>query len=168
MPDTRFHDKGEQELPWEMWCQTVKNALRGRRGQAILAEMRRALLALPEKRLIAGHVVQNGEVCAVGALAAYRLQHGPLALSQTFLSRYCPQAASLAELEEQLADWLDDSETTADFGRELGMTRPVAIELAYQNDEAGWGRETPEERYRRVLRWVEEQLGLPGEAVGAD
>lgn len=50
----------------------LERSLAGRRGQAALRDLEAALLELPEKRLIYGHVVKDGDVCANGALIAYQ------------------------------------------------------------------------------------------------
>src|SRR5690242_8806216 len=55
-----------------MWETVVSNALGGRRGQEALAELEAALLALPEPKLVEGHLAAEGGVCAVGAFVAHR------------------------------------------------------------------------------------------------
>lgn len=69
---SRFDDSyGDDSIPWDMWEQTVSRALAGRRGQAVLARLEEALLALPAPRLICGALASPDGVCAVGALVAY-------------------------------------------------------------------------------------------------
>jgi hypothetical protein len=60
------------------YLNNARRSLRGRKGQAVLREVRAALLAMPEKRLIAGDLLKDGEVCAIGAWARFRLAHGPI------------------------------------------------------------------------------------------
>lgn len=149
---SRFHCEWDGEgPPPEFWQQAVKNAIRGKRGQAILRELRNALLALPNSRLIEGSVVKDGEVCAIGALAAYRLTVGPVTHDGS-------QLTSLVELEEQFAEWLNDEVGTVELGQSMGLTRALAWAISYENDEGTWKDETPEERFRRVLDWVEREL----------
>ena len=63
---------------WDLirWRGAVKSAIRGKRGQAFLAEMLEALDAMPEKRLIANDLRdRDGEVCALGAVGVKRRMH---------------------------------------------------------------------------------------------
>jgi hypothetical protein len=55
------------------WRGAVKQAIRGKRGQAMLRELAQALDALPEKRLAVGSLVTaDGEFCTLGALGRAR------------------------------------------------------------------------------------------------
>ena len=150
---SRFSDceyDGEGPSP-VLWQQAVTNALRGRRGQAVLRELREALLDLPQPRLIVGALVREGEVCALGALAAQRLAASPITLNST-------QIGSLVELEAFVGQWTQDEFSSMEFGRQMGLVRPLAWAIAYENDEGSWNRETPEQTFQRVLRWVDRQL----------
>jgi hypothetical protein len=70
---SRFEYDGDGEgMPWPLWETTVSTALGGRRGQEALAAMEAALLALPECKLVEGHLAAEGGVCAVGAYVAHR------------------------------------------------------------------------------------------------
>src|SRR5581483_3714094 len=55
-----------------MWRGQVASAIRGKRGQKLLADMLAALDAMPEKRLIVNQLEADGEVCALGALGRHR------------------------------------------------------------------------------------------------
>ena len=61
---SRFYDDYEEYFPnqGELWHANVQRALKGKRGRKALAELREALLALPDKRLIAG------ALCTVGGV----------------------------------------------------------------------------------------------------
>lgn len=65
-----YDDYDGEGMPYELWQQALSTALGGRRGQEALAEMETALLALPEPKLVHGHLVADGQVCAIGALVA--------------------------------------------------------------------------------------------------
>lgn len=128
---SRFHDcewDGEGAPP-EFWWQAVKNALRGRKGQAVLRELREALLALPEKRLIEGFVACDGEVCAIGALAAHRLTKGPITLKGSFFED--AKVESLEDLQAQFV--LDDDILTTEFGQSMGLVRALAWAISYED-----------------------------------
>lgn len=51
-----------------LWRGAVDRALLGARGQHFLRKLRDALDAMPVKRLIAGHIVRDNDVCALGAV----------------------------------------------------------------------------------------------------
>jgi hypothetical protein len=60
---SRFNDgEGDEDYPnqWALWDKRAQLALEGKRGKAALRELREALEALPEKRLI------SGALCTIG------------------------------------------------------------------------------------------------------
>ena len=154
---SRFlHLYEESEMPPQLWQQAVQNAIRGKRGQKVLRELREALLALPHKRLIRGYLVHEGEVCVVGALVRSRLESGPVPIPDYYCAK--TSVSSLAEMEEALWQWLDLDTMTLEIGEKLGLTQALVCALAVENDEEGPAKETPEQRYERILRWVERNL----------
>lgn len=151
----RFEGDGDEYFPgqWALWEHNLERNMSGAAGQAKLKELRDALLALPEKRLIETRLADGeGNVCALGALAVQRrVEAGE------------PRSAVLSELAEKVVedDWgLDGWEAeqlTLEEARACGVKRPMAVTVAYEND-FGPSRETPEERYARVLAWVEKRI----------
>lgn len=138
--------------PPAFWQQAARNALRGRKGQAVLRELRAALLALPEPRLIEGRFCSGLDVCPLGALAKQRLAAG-----STIPWGRAP-FTSMEELEERLGEELEEEWTTVDLGEAMGLKKTLAWTIAYENDEGNWNTETPEQRYQRMQSWVEGQL----------
>ena len=67
------------------WRGAVKSAIRGKRGQSFLRELRDALDAMPIKKLISDDLVRDGEVCAIGAVADAIQTSSLLSLSLFFL-----------------------------------------------------------------------------------
>jgi hypothetical protein len=126
---------------WALWARAQRNALVGKKGQAVLRELETALVALPTKRLIHGALCEQGEVCALGALARQR------GVSEEEM------ATQRGEYAHDIAWWAKDR---------LGVTEALATAVQWQNDEAEWywqkQGETPEERYIRVLAWVRAQI----------
>jgi len=112
------------------WRGAVASAMRGQRGQAFLKEMLAALDALPEKRLVRGELEADGAVCAIGSVGKAR-------------------GVDMSKIDPY------DRETVAVT---FGVAEALAAEVMDVNDEQGGYRETPEARYARVRRWVEEQL----------
>lgn len=72
----------------------MNRSIASKAGRAALADLRAALDALPEKRLVGHYLVKDGEVCANGALVAYRRQ-----LAHPELSR----EQILAEMSREIA-----------------------------------------------------------------
>ena len=111
------------------WRGAVKKAITGSRGQALLREMLIALDAMPAKRLISRDLIKEGEVCALGAVAAAR------------------------GLDVSAVD-PEDRDTVAGV---FNIAPALAAEIVYENDET-WTGETPEERYARMREWVAANL----------
>lgn len=130
-------DVDSQEAQWALirWRGAVAASIRGRRGQALLRELRDALDAMPNKTLIADDLVSgDGDYCALGVLGAKRgLQ-------------------KMNEIDP------DDSDRVAGM---FGIANALAREIVFENDEGGLFRETPEQRWRRMRAWVDTQLVPP-------
>jgi hypothetical protein len=124
------------------WRGAVNSAIKGKRGQAFLIELRDALDAMPEKRLIAGDLKANGQFCTLGVIGAKR------GLDMSGLDPDCRETVAAA----------------------FGIAPAMAAEIVFENDEndhmlirqpdgsSKWGRETPEHRWQRMRRWVDEQI----------
>lgn len=177
---SRFDDGDGEGMPWGLWEQTVSTALGGKRGQMALADLESALVALPEPRLIEGHLASHGAVCAVGAYVAHRKateqgvpiaevisamapaakcwcghsgnEHTPACAGKRWNDAPC----SCEEFEE--ADDEEDIYETAAAGTNAGLSHTIAWHLAYLNDEQ-FAAATPEQRYEKVLGWVRRAQG---------
>lgn len=115
------------------WAGAVASAIRGKRGQAFLREMKAAMEALPKKELIADELMLGGEVCAIGAVGLAR------------------------NIEMQRLD-TEDHYTLA---RVFNISETLVREIMFANDKGNspWRHnETPSQRYQRVMRWIDEQL----------
>jgi hypothetical protein len=159
---SRFGDSDyDGEFKLELFRANVDRAIKGKRGQKALREMREALLALPEKKLVSGAlcVVRRDDddkpvaaegFCAIGAFSfAKRLKAGE------------PMEKILDELAQNPDDDFENEFDTIDEGRRQGLVGVLAWELAWMNDEGlGQWKEnlTDEERYSRYLAWVESQI----------
>ena len=71
---SRFSDDYDEDFPNQgaLWTANTRRALGGKKGQAALRELEQALVELPEKVLISGHLAAADQVCTVGALAVHR------------------------------------------------------------------------------------------------
>lgn len=150
-----YSDDEEYGGQFELWQANCRRSLKGKVGQAALRRLEAALLALPDKRLIAGDLVDDeGGVCAIGALALHE-------------DKITDDMRALSECDME------------DVGVELGMPRLVAWKVVEMNDlqfngldlvflegPERWPAErpyahvpvTPEVRYERMLAWVREQI----------
>lgn len=121
------------------WRGAVNSALKGKRGQAALLEIREALDAMPVKELAADSLVSaDGQFCTLGALGAAR-------------------GMPLSDLVP------DDPEGVAE---KFGIATAMVREIVFENDEypgmrgpdGKWGPETPEHRWQRMRKWVETHI----------
>lgn len=132
----RISYSDEENYPGEfnLWQANCERSLRGKHGQEELRELRAALLALPEKRLIL-KLLEDGEggVCAIGAYA----KHKALDLSK-----------------------FDVESDTDEVGIAGGMPALVAWKVVEMND-LQFDSVTPEQRYEKMLAWVEALLHIP-------
>jgi hypothetical protein len=126
-------DYGEDNSGY-LYRGAVASAIKGRRGQAFLKEMLAALDALPEKKLIAGELVEpdTGAVCAIGAVGKAR------------------------GIDMLGLDYEDADKVSAVFGIASAMAREVVFE---NDDDFGFNiKETPEQRFARMRRWIVKQI----------
>lgn len=117
----------------ELYRANVRRTIRSKRGQAFLRELAASMDAMPEMVLISEQLIDDaGAACAIGVVCKAR------------------------GLDVSKVDY-EDPESV---GNTVGISRIMAAEIAYENDEAGpWQvDETPEQRWRRMRRWVETNL----------
>jgi len=119
------------------WRGAVSSAIRGKRGQAFLTEMAEAMDALPEKKLVAMELEANGSVCAIGAVGKAR-------------------GVDMSKLDPE-----DYSRVAYTFG----ISDALAQEIVFMNDEAGFYKETEEQRFERMRSWVASNLRKPAEGA---
>lgn len=117
---------------WDLICYRgqVASALRGKRGQAFLKELIEALYALPDRKLIENELQNENGVCALGSVGVKR-------------------GLPMEGLDP------DDPDTLAS---KFGVAHQLIRELEWMNDEAGPWKDTPENRWERVMNWATAQL----------
>ena len=108
----------------------VDRSLASKRGQEFLRELASAMDAMPEKKLIAKKLIdEQGQCCTIGVVCKAR---------NIDVSTLC-----------------DDDPWQV--SKAVGLSRVMAAEIAYMNDE--WNCDsTPEERWHRMRKWVDEQI----------
>lgn len=110
---------------------TVERAIYGKRGQAFLLELAKAMDEMPEKRLVSHELITtSGEVCAIGVVCKAR-------------------GIDVSGVDVDEPDRV---------GKLVGISRSMAAEIEYENDESSPRNETPEERWVRMRKWVEENI----------
>ncbi len=180
---SRFNFDDGEGMPWGLWEGVVSSALGGRKGQAALAAMESALVALPEPRLIRDHIAADGAVCAVGALVAHQramaedvdlatvieaMSAGAQCWCGHARDKHTDGACSGKGWQDKPCDCdnyeLDEGEDsiyeTVDAGQHAGLGHTVAWHLAFLNDEQ-FASATPEQRYEKMLAWVRRAQGKP-------
>ncbi len=110
------------------WRGAVAAAIRGKRGQAFLLEMWKAMQSLPERKLIANKLEADGAVCAIGSVGKAR-------------------GVDMSKIDP------DDRENIADV---FGIPYSLACEIMFMNDEAF--ADDPDIRFKRMKKWIEENL----------
>ena len=171
----------DEDFPnqYELWAANARRALKGKRGRAALADLREALLHLPEKKLI------ERALCTVGAdkrrpkpytrpdgtVGGDWMGHdfdevvkeqgeGVCAVGAYLWWQNVKKGMDPEEAFAALPTLLDadaDISETAYEGQKAGLTYPLAWELAFRNDEKYEGM-TPEERYTAFMGWIDAEL----------
>lgn len=173
MSRSSYSDDFGEDFPGqlELFRANVERSMRGKAGQARLRELREALLALPVKALHDGIFAEGTRerpvVCALGAWALQQVGGDPA------------KAAPLAGPSPE-----EDEATAGALGAH-GWPRLVVLDTIFKNDDTRYvyetfegppqrwhtydwpmrrgRRETPAERYTRVLAWVESQIVEPAQ-----
>ena len=178
-----YEGDGDEDFnnQWELWRANADRALKGKRGRKVLAELREALLNLPEKKLI------NSALCTVNPEPRHRAfltphgykvgqfadglldeivteqGEGVCAVGAFLWWRKVKAGADPVEAFDQLPTLTEDDggieETAGYAAREAGIVYSLAWDLAYRNDET-YQSATPEERYQQFMEWLDRELGL--------
>lgn len=126
MSRSGYCDDWDDQWGLILWRGAVNSAIKGKRGQAFLKEMLGAMDAMAEKKLIAGELEEDGEVCAIGSVGKAR------------------------GINMDGIDPVDSEEVAAIFG----ISNALAREVVYMNDEGTSVSETPERRFERMREWI--------------
>lgn len=113
-----------------LWRGAVASAIRGKRGQRLLQDMAEAMDKMPEKVLIAHELEADGDHCALGVVGRER-------------------GIDLKSI---------DPEDYWYVAKQFDIAEALSREIVFINDEVGNYDETPQRRWIRVRRWVDENL----------
>jgi hypothetical protein len=132
-------DYDDDYLQLGRWRGMVASAIRGKRGQAIFKEMLAAMDAMPVKRLVANELeapdlipcshwglYESTGVCAIGTVGKAR-------------------GVDMSAL---------DPEDYDSVAGKFNIAAPLAQEIVWMNDEAGPWKESPEDRFIRMRKWI--------------
>lgn len=125
-------DYDSDNLAVYRWRGQVASAIRGRRGQAFLRELKEALEAMPVKELISRDLEREGQVCALGAVGVKR------GIDLTVF----------------------DPEDAHPLAEAFGIAHQLVREVEYINDECVHPP-NPAIRWRSVYNWVLRNLKEP-------
>lgn len=171
MSRSGYSDYSDNEWSLIRYRGQVASAIRGKRGQALLVELRDALDALPEKKLC-DHDLQreDGACCALGAIGRARgidmteIDPAEATESGRLADMFNVANQLIREIEFENGDseygpiWLPHTKNAdgADVNRD-GLTREQWTDRADRN------------RWRRMREWVAEQIrpvptGISGES----
>lgn len=133
----------ENQIMYINWRGAVTSAIRGRRGQAFLRELLEQMDAMPIKRLIKDDLVApDRHHLSISHWGMYEVEHeGLCALGVVGKSR----GIDMTRI---------DPEDMDSIHAPFDIANAMAREIEFINDDCGRHRETPEERFDRVRKWV--------------
>lgn len=128
-------------LAYGRWRAQVKNAIRGKRGQAFLRELAQIMDATPpeQRRLVKNQLInKQGECCTIGVVCKAR-------------------GVDVSRI---------DIEDPSAVGAAVGIAYQLAAEIEFVNDQCESRiNETPEQRWERMRKWIEVRI-VKGERKG--
>jgi len=131
MNRSRYNDDVELDANYYLFRANVDRSIKGRRGQAFLRELAAEMDAMPERVLIEGELIDaEGNCCAIGVVCKAR-------------------GLDVTKVDDHEPD---------EVGALVGISRQMAAEIAYMNDEEWSHSQTLEQRWTRMRKWVAEQL----------
>mgnify|MGYP001583717301 CR=1 FL=1 len=161
----------DEEFPGQfaLWEQSQKQALKSKRGRQVLRDLRAALLALSDKRIISRALCTVGRhrtnvdpdldehldellnkqgegVCIVGAYAWHQLVRMGKTTEEAF-----DALPTLLDIEHPLYDTINFAKT------QCGMSIALAWMLSWKNDET-LSQLLPEDRYTAFMRWIDAEI----------
>lgn len=170
MSRSGYYDDTDDPLVIGRWRAQVASSTRGKRGQRLLRDMLAALDAMPEKRLVSGVLMVSSEIDERNAQKWVDLFKDPTAADR-YREHYVAtrpttfkegDVCALGALGR--ARGLDmtglDPEQPEGVAAAFDIAEPLAREIVYMNDEGGYRTETPEDRWKRMRKWVAARIIL--------
>jgi len=125
-----YHDDiDDQDL--NLYRGRVARTMKGKRSQEFLRELADAMDAMPEKILIANELVDSvGDCCTIGVVCKSR-------------------GIEVAEVDPMDPDAV---------GKLVDISRTLAAEIEFENDDGSFHGEDPAKRWVRMRKWVADQI----------
>lgn len=163
-----YCDDNDDPLALGRWRAQVRSATRGKRGQRLLRDMLDALDAMPEKRLVSGVLEISSQTDERGAQKWAELFKDPTAADRYRKHYVETRPAAFKEGEVCALGALGrvrgmdmsrlDPEDPDGVACAFDVAAPLVREIVYMNDEGSYRNETPEDRWRRMRKWVAAQI----------
>lgn len=138
----------------------VGSAIRGKRGQALLRELRDALDAMPVKVLVAGELEAEGQFCALGVVGQARGLN--LASIDTYDVESLGPKFNIAEQLAREIMWVNDDHVSEHKWVEVEIFGPIRPgypdhgrrrqDVCVPNEQCG------AQRWKAVRDWVEKNI----------
>ena len=153
MSRSGYTDDCDNDFDWIRWRGQVASTIRGKRGQAFLLEMWRAMQALPAHKLTSDELENeyDGAVCAIGSVGKAR----GIDMSKLDPEDYDGIAGAFG-IPHQLAQeimWLNDECDRGEYVEAHGPPRYGSHRRVEVYVPA-----TPEKRFERMKKWIENNL----------
>lgn len=153
---SRIEEGWDEDFPnqWALIERATRNAIHGKKGQALLKELEQALLAMPVKELITSRLADEGACCTLGAMLVHRkvCVDGGITYAEAQKLLEATTKKFYANDESGLTE--DDTSGMARFCRDnLGMAKSMVWRIILKNDER-FASCTPAERWTKMLEWV--------------
>lgn len=133
-----YTDDLDDNWAWVCWRGAVKSAMRGKRGQAFLIELRGSLEAMEVKELVSGAFEAKGQHCTLGVIGHARGIDLEILKPET-------------NYEWDEWDWESIAKT-------FGIAEAMAREIMFMNDEPAWLETTPSKRWESMHQWITTQI----------
>ncbi|CAN5860230.1 hypothetical protein BH11PSE13_BH11PSE13_12550 [soil metagenome] len=143
MSRSGYTDDYNDEGTGGLWRGAVAAAIKGKRGQALLIEMKAAFEAMPVKELVDNEMEAEGSFCSLGVVGHQRGMN--MSMMHPEIGRHF-------------------------VAKSFGIADAMAAEIMFENDEGyhvPWNsalprEETPAHRWSRMHAWVTAQIKKPG------
>ena len=123
-------DSQEDQWSYIRYRGALKSAIRGKKGQTFLKELAEELDAMSVKELVANELEDGENFCALGVLGNKR-------------------GLVMRDIDP------DDIEFCAEL---FNMNEKLYREIVYINDECCWHENKKNERWKKVRKWVDENI----------
>lgn len=166
-----WNDDGDEgDLPLHLWEAALEKSINGKRGQKFLRELEAELLAMKERgegRLLAGYFIADGSLVK----NSWNGKEEPLPVGCCTIGVMCKLKnvpADISKLNQEIEDPYDFSSR---LPKALNIASSLIAEIGTNNDcpvRYSDRNETDEQRFERMLKWVQCHISRNGEWITRD